>query len=57
MVGQALAVGDRKRLVRAVAQPADLDVLLGGQDGGAEGAEDVVERRGAFPVVGVGAEA
>jgi hypothetical protein len=56
-VGQALAVGDRKRLVRAVAQPAHLDALLGGQHRCAERAEDVVVGGGAFAVAAVGSEA
>jgi hypothetical protein len=56
-VRQPLAVGDLQGLVGAVAEPADLGALLGGEDGGAQRAEDVVERGGAFAVAGVGTEA
>ena len=50
-------MGDLQGLVGPVAEPVDLNVLLGGQDGGAEGAEDVVERGGALAVAGVWPEA
>ncbi len=56
-VRQALAVGDLERLVGPVAQPAHVGAVLGGEHRGAQGAEHVVERGGAFAVGGLGPEA
>jgi hypothetical protein len=56
-VGQALAVGNLQRPVTAVAEPAHVGVLFGGQHASAGGTEHVVIWRGALPVAGVGTEA
>jgi len=56
-VREALAVGDLQCLVHPVAEPARLDALLGGQHGGAGGAEDVVVGGRAVAVAAVGPEA
>jgi len=56
-VRQALAVGDLERLVGPVAEPAHVGAVLGGEHRGAEGAEDVVERGGAFAMGSLGPEA
>jgi hypothetical protein len=55
-MSEALAVGDPQCLVGSAAKATDLHALLGGEHRGAKGAEDVVERRGAFAVGTVGSE-
>lgn len=56
-VRQALAVGDRQRLVGAVARLAGVYTLLGGHHRGTQRAEHVVVGRRALPMAGVRPEA
>jgi hypothetical protein len=46
-VGQAQVVGDGEGAVVAVAEVFDVAAVLGGEDGGSGGGEDVVHGRGA----------